>query len=59
MLIFLDLYFNSNVYRYNSSLTDLCSVSLLLDNGLISSYFVYDNAYNPTQQDIIDGNCSQ
>jgi len=36
MLIFLDLYFNSNVYRYNSSLTDLCSVSLLLDNGLIT-----------------------
>jgi hypothetical protein len=26
--------------------------------GLVGSYDVCSNAYNPTQQDIIEGNCS-
>ena len=43
----------------NTTLSDLCGLeTLLIGNGLGGSYEVYDNAYNPTQQDIIDGNCS-
>ena len=39
----------------NSSLTDYCGISNVLP---VQSYYVDGNAYNPSQQDIIDGNCS-
>lgn len=46
--------------RYNSILTNFCGISNLINNGTLSgNYVVNNNAYNPTQQDIIDGNCSQ
>lgn len=44
----------------NTSLTDFCALqNLLQNNGLQGNFSVQNNAYNPTQQDIIDGNCSQ
>lgn len=43
----------------NASLTNLCSLSNLISNGVYTSANIYNNAYNPTVQDIIDGNCSQ
>ncbi len=44
----------------NWSLTDFCGIeNLIISNDLAGDYTVYFNAYNPTQQDIIDGNCSQ
>lgn len=46
--------------RENDSLTDLCGIRpIFLNNGLVGNYSVSDNAYNPTEQNIIDGNCSQ
>lgn len=43
----------------NSLLDDLCGISpLVIGGGIGSNYIVSDNLYNPTQQDIIDGNCS-
>ncbi len=43
----------------NTSLTDLCGLTTLLsNNGLSGSYTVNNNGYNPSQQDIKDGNCS-
>lgn len=44
----------------NISLVDLCSLENLVQNGSITdSYNVSGNAYNPTIQDIQNGNCSQ
>ncbi|MEW7291197.1 cadherin repeat domain-containing protein [Aquimarina sp. 2304DJ70-9] len=43
---------------YNITLTDLCGISNLVQNNNIKGmYNVEENANNPTQQDIIDGNC--
>ena len=43
----------------NEGLTDLCGLqTLLINEGLGGFYNVSYNSYNPTQQDIIDGNCS-
>lgn len=43
----------------NAQLDDLCALESLIQNGgLTGSYIVNNNFYNPTQQDIIDGNCS-
>ncbi|MCT4628351.1 hypothetical protein [Winogradskyella sp.] len=52
---------SSSWSRPNQSLIDLCSISQLINNGQIiqNEYFVENNAYNPTYQDILDGNCSQ
>lgn len=50
---------NDLVIIENNSLTDFCGLqTLFINDGLGGSYEVYNNAYNPTQQDIIDGNCS-
>jgi len=43
----------------NSALSDFCSVSQGILTGSIENFSFSGNAYNPTQQDIIDGNCSQ
>jgi hypothetical protein len=47
----------------NTSLADFCGIENLVNNGMIccgyQAYIVSGNAFNPSQQDIIDGNCSQ
>ncbi len=54
----------------NGSLTDYCALTSVINNGLQGEYLPedydnpyyygsYNNAYNPSQQDIINGNCSQ
>ncbi|MGV6832730.1 MAG: hypothetical protein ACWA5P_14355 [bacterium] len=43
----------------NQSLTDFCALQNLFINGTYSEVDFINNAYNPTVQDIIDGNCSQ
>ena len=43
----------------NLELSDFCGLSNLLIGGYFEgTYKVYQNAYNPTQQDVIDGNCA-
>ena len=43
----------------NDGLTDLCGLRPLLQaNMLEGTYIVKDNGYNPTKQDIIDGDCA-
>ena len=51
---------NFNV-SHNSQLNDFCTLENLFINGeySASNYSVNNNAYNPTIQDIIDGNCSE
>ncbi|PHS62556.1 MAG: hypothetical protein COB12_10535 [Flavobacterium sp.] len=49
----------SFVIDYNNSLTDFCGITTLVtNNGIGGSFIISDNEYNPTQQDILDGNCS-
>ena len=44
---------------YNSSLSDLCGLQNIVQGDNIDGiYNVHDNAYNPTFQNINDGNCS-
>lgn len=42
----------------NDFLTDFCGLTNLITNGHVGAYQVYGNGFNPSQQDIIDGNCS-
>tara|TARA_R100000935_G_scaffold1439_1_gene4484 strand:+ start:33998 stop:35482 length:1485 start_codon:yes stop_codon:yes gene_type:complete len=42
----------------NNLLSDFCSLTQPFSTAMINIYNVHNNAYNPTQQDIIDGNCS-
>jgi hypothetical protein len=50
----------SFLVRNNNLLLDFCAITtLIVGGGLNGEYIVSNNAYNPTQQDIIDGNCSQ
>ncbi len=42
----------------NPVLNNLCDLQILMQNGFSGAYSVEGNAYNPTQQNIIDGNCS-
>lgn len=43
----------------NSNLTSYCALQNLFTNGSYGEVDISLNAYNPTVQDIIDGNCSQ
>lgn len=44
---------------FNNLLDDFCGLTLLIqNNGIAGDYVVENNSYNPTQQDIVDGNCS-
>ncbi len=43
----------------NGELVDFCGLRPLMDAGFSGTYLVNNNAFNPTQQDIIDGNCNQ
>ena len=45
---------------YDTGLNDLCGLQSLLSNeGIAGRLSIKENLYNPSQQDIIDGNCSQ
>lgn len=51
---------NNFIVKDNYSLNDFCGINSLINNdGVSGEYAVFFNLYNPTQQDIIDGNCSQ
>ncbi len=44
--------------RWNSSLTDLCGIRPLVSSGGVGTdYEVYENAFNPSLEDINAGNC--
>ncbi|MBL4663795.1 MAG: hypothetical protein JKY22_09650 [Flavobacteriaceae bacterium] len=48
-----------NLAIINNELIDFCGLQPLLSNdGLGGNYLVTGNNFNPSQQDIIDGNCS-
>ena len=43
----------------NNALSDFCGLNeVVFANGIGGDYIVDTNGYNPTQQDILDGNCS-
>ncbi|WMI67779.1 hypothetical protein [Mangrovimonas sp. YM274] len=51
-------YGDVNIF-YNSELTDFCGLQNIVQaDNIDGEYDVHDNAYNPTFQNIIDGNCS-
>lgn len=42
----------------NTSLYDLCGITALIqNNGIEGNYIISGNTYNPSEQDILDGNC--
>lgn len=43
----------------NTKLTNFCDISSLVKQNGVESYKVHNNKYNPTEQDIKDGKCSQ
>jgi len=43
----------------NKELTDLCGIKNILLNSSTDSVYINQNAFNPTFQDIVAGNCSQ
>lgn len=43
----------------NEILADFCGLQNLFTNGIYQDVQIEDNAFNPTVQDIINGNCSQ
>ncbi len=49
---------NSLWINNNEMLTGFCAVEDLIINGIVEDLVINDNAYNPTMQDFIDGNCS-
>ncbi|WP_452598313.1 hypothetical protein [Pontimicrobium sp. MEBiC01747] len=50
---------NGSVSGPNPLLTDFCALTNLFTNGTYSSLDISHNGYNPTVQNIIDGDCSQ
>ncbi|WP_348714343.1 hypothetical protein [Tenacibaculum sp. 190130A14a] len=50
---------NTCFIRNNRNLKNLCAIENLAGNGEDFDLYIDYNAYNPTRQDIIDGNCSQ
>ncbi|MDX1784272.1 MAG: hypothetical protein R3361_08945, partial [Aequorivita vladivostokensis] len=46
------------VVMQNINLSDFCAITNLCVSGNIDNFYTETNAYNPTKQDIIDGNCS-
>ena len=46
------------IFIQNVNLSDFCAITNLCISGNIDSFYTEANAYNPTKQDIIDGNCS-
>jgi len=43
----------------NDILTDFCALTNVFTNGTYGNVQIINNAYNPTVQDIINGNCAQ
>jgi len=43
----------------NLVLADFCALTNLLNNGTYGTTLISNNSYNPTVQDIINGNCAQ
>jgi len=43
----------------NPNLSDYCALTNLFTNGTYGNIQIENNAYNPTVQDIINGNCAQ
>jgi len=58
-VVFIGSYDNVAYQEGNDNLTDFCGLASILSNGTISSILIENNAFNPSMQDIIDGNCSQ
>jgi len=54
-----ELYTNLPPYCGNENLSDLCGLQNLFLNGTYDSVYIQGNAFNPSIQDIIDGNCNQ
>ena len=55
----LEIAYNT-IEPYENGLDDLCGLySLINNNGLIGTYDIRENKYNPTRQDIKTGNCGQ
>lgn len=54
-------HYNSDLNYGNISLIDFCALQNLFTNGTynIDDVYIEDNAYNPSVQDIIDGDCAQ
>lgn len=48
----------SVVADFNPNLIDFCALKNVLTIDSLSSFTSISNAYNPTKQDIVDGNCS-
>lgn len=45
---------------YNENLSDFCGLNtLIFNNGLVGNFYLNNNLYNPTKEDILNGNCSQ
>jgi len=44
--------------KWNTSLSDFCGLKLLATKG-ITMYEVIGNSFNPTREDILNGNCSK
>lgn len=44
-------------FKDNAKLANYCSLTPALSNNFLGSYFVSGNYYNPTLQEIIDGDC--
>lgn len=42
----------------NTNLNNLCGINLLINNGFTGTYNVSNNGYNPSEQEIINGNCT-
>ena len=42
----------------NSSLKDFCGIEKALRNGYNGGFIIKNNAYNPSEQEILNGNCS-
>jgi hypothetical protein len=38
-------------------LNDFCGITTIVNNG-VQNFFTSDNLYNPSEQDILNGNCS-
>ena len=49
---------DSVIISNNESLRDFCGLTLLLNTTNLSEYIVYSNFYNPTEEDIMNGDCS-
>jgi len=49
-----------NTLESLEGLTNFCSLQTLINtNGIVGDYNIWDNVYNPSQEDIRNGDCSQ